>query len=368
MRMKQTSLPKLTETACRQRQLRLQSFLQEQNLDAVLFTNRHYVYWLTAYWHDQILTPTAALFLADGTSILVSHYAEPEAPAADEVLCYEPQKLCTLVENLDEALCQTLIPRISPLKRLGVDGAARPWIAKQVEWVDVTTGFQYLRRQKDADEVEAIRYTIQSADAVYTKAREILCPGISEIELYAKLQATAIEASGDLLSGWGNDFQSGTPGGLARQRTAHAGELVPFDIGVGVRGYRSDLCRTFSVDGKPSELQLEAHARVVEMLEQVEVAIRPGESCRALFEKIESQLDGWKGYEFKHHLGHGIGLDPHEAPRINPCYDDTFQTGDVVAVEPGLYGGELNAGIRLEQNYLVTDSGVERLSSFPLDL
>jgi len=366
--MSETKTPKLTKEGCLQRQARLQNFLQDQNLDAVLFTNRHYVYWLTAYWHEQILTPTAVLFLSDGTSILVSHFESPDAPAADEILSYEPQKLCTLVENLDEALCQPLISRIEGLKRLGVDGTARPWINKRVEWVDVTTGFQYLRRQKDADEVDAIRYTIEAADAVYSKAKEILQPGISEIELYASLQATAIEASGELLSGWGNDFQSGTPGGLARQRNAQAGELVPFDIGVGVRGYRSDLCRTFSVDDNPSDLQLEAHARVVEMLVQIETAIRPGENCRALFETIHSQLDGWNGYEFKHHLGHGIGLDPHEVPRINPCYDDVFQAGDVVAVEPGIYGGELNAGIRLEQNYLVTDSGVERLSSFPLDL
>ncbi|MFK5924506.1 MAG: Xaa-Pro peptidase family protein [Verrucomicrobiota bacterium] len=366
--MSKNSPPRLNADSCRKRQARLQAYMLEQNLDAVLFTHRHYVYWLTGYWHDQILTPTAALLLADGHTLLVSHCQPADAPAADELISYQPQKLCTLVENLDQALCLPLIPLLNKLKRLGVDGSARPWIADKVEWVDITTDFQYLRRQKYEDEITAIRYTIQAADAVYHKAREILQPGISEIELYATLQASAIEAAGDLLSGWGNDFQSGTPGGLARQRAAQPGELVPFDIGVGVRGYRSDLCRTFSVDGKPSELQLEAHQRVVGMLEQVELSIRPGESCRALFEKIESQLDDWKGYQFKHHLGHGIGLDPHEVPRLNPCYDDTFQVGDVVAVEPGLYGKELNAGIRLEQNYLVTESGVERLSSFPLDL
>ena len=366
--MNETTVPKLSKEGCRLRQARLQAFMQEQNLDAILFTHRHYVYWLTGYWHNQILTPCAVLFLLDGTSVLVTHFTQPDAPAVNEILSYEPQKLCTLVENLDEALCQPLISRLDGLKRLGVDGAARPWISDNVEWVDVTTEFQYLRRQKDDDEVEAIRYTIKSADAVYTKAREILQPGISEYELYAQLQATAIEASGALLSGWGNDFQSGTPGGLARQRSAQAGELLPFDIGVGVQGYRSDLCRTFSVNGKPTDVQLEAHARVVEMLDLIEDTIRPGKSCRALFETVQSQLDGWKDYEFKHHLGHGIGLDPHEVPRLNPCYDDIFQEGDVIAVEPGVYGGELNAGIRLEQNYLVASSGIERLSSFPLDL
>ncbi len=366
--MRQPSTPRLTKAGCQRRQARLRALQESLNLDAILFTNRHYVYWLTGYWHEQILTPTAALFLADGTSILVSHCDSPEAPAAREVLRYEPQKLCTLVENLDEALCQPLIPRLKNVKRLGTDGIARPWIQARAEWVDVTTAFQYLRRHKDDDEMEAIRHTIRGADAVYTKAREILRPGISEIELYAQLHAAATEACGELLSGWGNDFQSGTPSGLARQRPTRAGELLPFDIGVGVRGYRSDLCRTFSVDGQPTDIQLEAHAKVLEMLDLAESTMRAGKSCRALFETIHSELDGWKGYRFKHHLGHGIGLDAHEVPRLNPCYDDEFKVGDVVAVEPGVYGGDLNAGIRLEQNYLVTPSGIERLSTYPLDL
>ncbi|MCF6311057.1 MAG: Xaa-Pro peptidase family protein [Verrucomicrobiales bacterium] len=362
------SPPQLSSASSRQRQARLQAYMLEKNLDAVLFTHRHYVYWLSAYWHEQILTPCATLFLADGTCILVTHSDQADALAADEILSYEPQKLCTLVENLDAALCLPLIPYLEKLNRIGVAGNARPWLAKKLEWVDITLDFQYLRRKKDGDEIDAIRHTIQAADAVYTKAKEILQPGISEIELYAQLQATAIEAAGDLLSGWGNDFQSGTPGGLARQRAAQAGELLPFDIGVGVRGYRSDLCRTFSVDGQPTDLQQAAHQRVVEMLEHIEARLQPGLSCRTLFEHIQSQLDGWKGYQFKHHLGHGIGLDPHEVPRLNPCYDDTLQPGDLIAIEPGIYGDELKAGIRLEQNYLITDSGYERLSNFPLDL
>jgi len=71
---------------------------------------------------------------------------------------------------------------------------------------------------------------------------------------------------------------------------------------------------------------------------------------------------------FPHHLGHGIGLDAHEVPRLNPEWDDTLQVGDVIAIEPALYATELRSGIRLEQNYLITESGAERLSVFPLDL
>ena len=71
---------------------------------------------------------------------------------------------------------------------------------------------------------------------------------------------------------------------------------------------------------------------------------------------------------FNHHLGHGIGLFPHEAPHLNPNWDDTFQEGETFTAEPGLYAPELRAGMRIENNYLVTHDGVECLTDFPLEL
>ena len=96
--------------------------------------------------------------------------------------------------------------------------------------------------------------------------------------------------------------------------------------------------------------------------------IVPRVSCTEVFREVESMLDGWNGHAFFHHLGHGIGLDAHEVPRINPGWDDTFEIGDVVAVEPGLYSDELNGGIRLENNFWITENGLEQLSDFPMGL
>ena len=79
-------------------------------------------------------------------------------------------------------------------------------------------------------------------------------------------------------------------------------------------------------------------------------------------------LAGLSPWLFNHHLGHGVGLAPHEAPHLNPNWDDTFQAGDFFTAEPGLYHEELRAGMRLEQNYVVTDSGVKLLTDWPLEL
>ena len=95
---------------------------------------------------------------------------------------------------------------------------------------------------------------------------------------------------------------------------------------------------------------------------------RAGQSCRELFEEAFEWLNQAAPWKFAHHLGHGIGLFPHEAPHLNPNWNDTFQPGEVFAVEPGLYGDGLRAGIRLENNYLVTETGVELLTPFPIEL
>ncbi len=69
-----------------------------------------------------------------------------------------------------------------------------------------------------------------------------------------------------------------------------------------------------------------------------------------------------------HHLGHGVGLQPHEFPHLNLKWDDVLLEGEVFTAEPAQYAAELHAGIRIENQYLVTASGVENLVGFPMDL
>ena len=82
----------------------------------------------------------------------------------------------------------------------------------------------------------------------------------------------------------------------------------------------------------------------------------PEVSCRELFERAKALLDEYHPGAFFHHLGHGVGLYPHEAPHLNPNWDDRFAVGDVFTVEPGLYTEALRAGIRIEENFLVTQT------------
>lgn len=97
--------------------------------------------------------------------------------------------------------------------------------------------------------------------------------------------------------------------------------------------------------------------------------IRPGVRCGTVFQEISSILNSLRDdWRFDHHLGHGLGLSPVERPFINAGSNDIFEEGCTFTLEPGLYGDNLRGGIRLEQNYVIENGTLRRLSSLPLDI
>lgn len=338
-------------------------------MEGALFFDRHYVYTLTGYWHAQPLTPTALWLQTDGDAIIFTHDESPEAPAADQVVTYVPNFLCTLRENLPACIAEVMNPLLKGVASLGVDHQTPAALIEGPACRDITHDYQYIRRFKDADEIAALSFVIECSAQAYAEAKRMIEPGLSEVALMAAMHETATNAAGEIMSGWGQDFRSGVPGGAARRRAIEDGEIYILDVGVGVRGYRSDLCRAYAVNGNPTDEQLAAHTKIQEAFKIGESFFCPGVSCKEMFAAVESELNGWNGYEFAHHAGHGIGLDPHEVPRINPNWDDTFAVGDVVAFEPGLYGDALKGGLRLENNYQITEDGFVNLSEIiPLEL
>jgi Xaa-Pro aminopeptidase len=153
-------------------------------------------------------------------------------------------------------------------------------------------------------------------------------------------------------------------------------DLYPQDA---VSGCFADMTRTFCLGEPPTEL-LGYHARCREALERVVPLIGPGVTGRALYDavcdffeghghatqrsKVEGEVltDG-----FFHSLGHGVGLEVHEAPGLGRTGKEPFVVGDVIAVEPGLYRAGFG-GCRLEDLILVTEDGCEVLTSYPYDL
>lgn len=360
---------KLTAEGCRRRQHRLLAEMQKLGLATAVLADPKHVLYLTGYLTRRLRK--SAVVLTDQPQCILVSPDRDEAPAIDRHVSFEAQALSTF--RLDQAAqvadkVREVIGAHS--KKVGIDKEEASGFLDEIarETVDLTSTLVRLRRAKDEDELAILKKAIEITHACYARARQILSPGLSELEVYTELRKSAVLAAGEDVPVFGNDFQCGTPGGSPRQRQTQPGELYILDLGPEYSGYNADNCRTFSLTGEVTEEQLRAWRAIVGVLRHVEEQVKPGVSCRQLFQEAKEMLDAHKPGAFFHHLGHGVGLAPHEQPNLNPNWDHYFEEGDFFTAEPGLYYDELRGGIRLEENYLVTANGVERLTFFPLDL
>lgn len=365
------SLFEIDAAACRGRQKRLVAEIQRQDAQMAIVTQRENVQWLTGLYIPSLFQAAVALS-AEGHLTLVAP-EKFETPAADDILGYEAKWYSTMRNDQRAASSEVLLAAIRDRgtpRRVAVEFSSfgPHLMALEAETIDIEPEIYRLRRRKDADELALMAKANEATAAMYRRAREIITPGINELDVFNQLQSVAVCELGEMLTGTGNDYQCNARGGPPRDRAAQAGELYILDLGPAFRGYFADNCRTISVDGKPTKLQQQAWDQLVGVFDIVQRTVRPGEKCRELFDKCQAWVDQSPVGEFNHHLGHGVGLFPHEAPHLNPNWDDTFEVGDVFTAEPGLYAEELRAGIRLENNYRVTETGVELLTDFPMEL
>lgn len=359
--------------ACRGRQRRLLAEMQKQNLDLVVVTQIEHVQYLVGPRFGGVFSPAAAL-RADGHLTLCAPRKPDLSAAADEVVTYDAQLHSTLRNDQRQAssdvLLKALSGKVNP-KRVGVEFSSfgLHFAPLAGERVDIEPLLYRFRRKKDPDELAKLKIAIAGTGKMYEAARAIIRPGVTEIEVFNHLQGVAVASYGEMLTGTGNDYQCGSRGGPPRNnRPAEAGELYILDLGPAYRGYFADNCRAIAVNGKPTDEQQTAWTYIMKVFEHVEKSVKPGKSCQELFHEAQAILNDAPLGVFNHHLGHGIGLYPHETPHLNPNWNDVFEVGDVFTCEPGLYDPRLRAGMRLENDYLVTSTGVENLSPFPIEL
>lgn len=367
------SQPDLCLDECRKRQDRVRRVLQDRSLDRAIFVSHENVQYLTGFRPHRLMQ--AAVMIDAGELVLAAPNTDPKRAAADRVVTFEAQWCATLRQEQAEQSLKALADAVdkSAALQTGVEFShcgphIRKLIGDEESPVDIDADLWKLRRQKAPDELAMIRRVVDCTEAMYARAREIIEPGITELEVFNQLHAAAVATAGEQLTAIGNDYQCNSPGGPPRNRAAQDGELFILDLGPAYRGYYADNCRTIAVNGEPTDQQQKAAQAIVAVLNMVEKTVRPGVSAREVYLTAKAMLDDFESEAFFHHLGHGFGLFPHEAPHLNPNWDDIFEKGDTFTAEPGLYMEKLKAGIRLEQNYVVTADGVERLTNFPLDL
>jgi Xaa-Pro aminopeptidase len=365
--------PLLDLDACRGRRERLVAWMSDERIDLVVAVMPEHVEYLCGHRWDHRFAPLLAL-TAEGKSLLVCPDKPPSDAAADDIRVYEAKWRSTLRNDQRESAAAVFGDWLAGRSRhrVGVEySACPPHVTNRLGnavLVDIEPSLYGMRRRKAPDELIVLRKAIAACGAMYDTARSMIAPGVNELDVFSQLQAAAVASCGEMLTGTGNDYACGVRGGPPRDRVCEAGELYILDLGPAYRGYFADTSRAIAVDGHPTDLQLAAWERVCGALRIVEERARPGVRCRAIYDEVFAWLADSPVGSWSSHLGHGIGLFPHEAPHLNPSWDDVLEEGEVIAVEPALYDPALRTGLRLENDYLVTATGVENLSPFPLEL
>lgn len=255
----------------------------------------------------------------------------------------------------------------------GYDALARvPAGRDGVELVRASGTVEALREVKDAGEVALLRLACEAADAALATlvAGGGLRPGRTERAVGRELEALMLDHGADAPS-FETIVAAGVNSAVPHHRPTDAelgtGDFVKIDFGALVGGYHSDMTRTF-VLGKAAGWQREIYS-LVSAAQQAGVAALGGGTELAEIDGAARRLiaDAGYGEHFGHGLGHGVGLQIHEAPGIGSAAVGTLRSGSVVTVEPGVYLPG-RGGVRIEDTLLVGERGVESLSRFPKEL
>ena len=224
-----------------------------------------------------------------------------------------------------------------------------------------------LRLIKDPDEITAIARAADMVDAALASVLHAGIVGRSERDVAFALQTELFRRGAE-----GPSFEiivatgpnGAKPHAVPGNRVIANGELVVIDLGAIADGYCSDMTRTVPTGALPDALA-RAYAVCAQAQSAALAAVRPGITCAALDAVARDVItEAGLGEAFGHGLGHGVGLEIHEAPRVSREGTETLGPGMVVTIEPGIYLAGLG-GVRIEDLVVVTHDGARVLSQSP---
>ena len=218
---------------------------------------------------------------------------------------------------------------------------------------------------KDAKEIESIRSAVQISDRVFDEVLRSIKPGVAELEVAAEI-AYLHKKYGAEKDAFEPIVASGERGSLpharASSRKIKNRELVTLDFGCTVNGYNSDITRTVAVGGASIHARKIYSVVLDAQLESIGGA-KPGTPARDLDAIARNRIakEGYGKY-FIHSLGHGLGLQVHERPRVSALSNERLVAGSVITIEPGVYIPHVG-GVRIEDDVLLTPGGCEVLNT-----
>lgn len=348
---------------------RLNARLDELGVDALLVTTPSNRRWLSGF------TGTTAVLVAGADRAMIAtdsrYWEQVGTQCAGWTLVHGRQR------DLD-SMAPELFAGLGG-GRLGFE-AAHMTVAALDQWhaaierlptndrptlVPAPDAIEALRMVKEPDEVEALTRAVHLGDAAFAHAASVASPGMTERQLAWEVQRYAMEHGADALSFdtiiAGGDW-SALPHAYPRDVPLEAETGVVMDLGVMVDGYCSDLTRTIFL-GEPDDQFRRIYDIVLTAQEMAEERIEAGMTGREAHQiALEVITATGHGEHFGHGLGHGVGLDIHEAPRLAPDSDEVLADGHMVTVEPGIYLPGWG-GVRIEDQCVMEDGRLRPLTT-----
>lgn len=351
----------------RPRIVKLRADMQKIGLEALLITNSYNRLYMTGFTGSAgyvLLTQTKAFLLTD-----FRYMTQAPLQAKDyEIIEHQPKPMATVKELLNEL----------GIAKLGFEqqdvsyGSYMEFRSQlgDIELVPTDGLVEKLRMIKDEHELAIMQEAADLADRTFAHLLSFIKPGMSENEISLEIEMFmrkhgATSSSFDTIVASGE--RSALPHGKASEKIVKNGEFVKLDFGAYYKGYCSDITRTV-VLGKPGDKHKEIYNIVREAQAYALERIKPGMSgmeADALARGVIAKY----GYGdcFGHGLGHGLGLEIHEAPRLSKTGQTILQPGMTVTVEPGIYLPGFG-GVRIEDDVVVTETGLRILTHSSKDL
>ncbi len=335
----------------------LRGRFSELEIDALLITQPANVRYLSGFKTPEdgrvLITEDFAVLITDGRYI---------AQAAEESHLN--------VEIAEQKWLEDVAERIGQ-RRVGLesDHVTHALFGKMAEKLErepvATEGLVgELRLRKTPQEIETLRQAARVTDEAYSHILNFIRAGQKELEVALELERFMREAgaeakSFDIIVASG--VRSAMPHGVASQKVIEQGDLVTLDFGARVDGYHADMTRAVAIGEIDGELR-NMFDTVLEAQETSLHALAPGKDGRDI-DGLAREVLNAKNLEerFPHGLGHGVGLQIHEGPRLSKRISQTLEPGMTVTVEPGVYIPD-KGGVRIEDLAVITEEGYERLS------
>jgi Xaa-Pro dipeptidase len=245
---------------------------------------------------------------------------------------------------------------------------------ESVRFVDVSELILQMRKTKGEDELDFERESTKRLSEAYRVIKKHAESGATELDLYAEANRAVFRKFDPLeyfeVSNVFGDFVSGSRtvqgGGGPTKKKMKDGDLLILDLQASYMRHWTDTCRTYVVGyQKPSVKQMAVFNVIIKAKKNAESLLKPGTKARDVFKIVSDTIVSAGYHPLHHHAGHGLGLDDQEAPFFLPNSSEIIEEGDVCAVEPGIYEKSFG-GMRIEDNYVITKDGFEKISKFPL--